>query len=68
MGATAIGATIYFGSEESTRQIQETAAAFEEAHQLEWPPFYGAIPETASSKQMKKIITQPQILQDRRIT
>lgn len=34
MGATAIGATIYFGSQESTRQIQEVAAAFEEAHQL----------------------------------
>ena len=34
MGATAVGATIYFGSEESTRQIQEIAAAFEEAHQL----------------------------------
>ena len=34
MGATAIGATIYFGSEESTRQLQEVAAAFEEAHQL----------------------------------
>ena len=34
MGATAIGATIYFGSEESNRQIQEIAAAFEEAHQL----------------------------------
>ncbi len=34
MGATAVGATIYFGSEESTRQIQEVAAAFEEAHQL----------------------------------
>lgn len=34
MGATAIGATIYFGSPESSRQIQEVAAAFEEAHQL----------------------------------
>lgn len=34
MGAAAIGATIYFGSEESSRQIQEIAAAFEEAHQL----------------------------------
>ncbi|MDT0676029.1 class I fructose-bisphosphate aldolase [Autumnicola musiva] len=34
MGATAIGATIYFGSPESNRQIQEIAAAFEEAHQL----------------------------------
>jgi fructose-bisphosphate aldolase, class I len=34
LGATAVGATIYFGSEESTRQIQEVSEAFEEAHQL----------------------------------
>lgn len=34
MGAAAIGATIYFGSEESTRQIQETSAAFHLAHEL----------------------------------
>jgi class I fructose-bisphosphate aldolase len=34
MGAAAVGATIYFGSEESHRQIVEVAAAFEEAHQL----------------------------------
>lgn len=34
LGATAIGATIYFGSEESNWQIQEIALAFEEAHQL----------------------------------
>lgn len=34
MGATAVGATIYFGSDESTRQIQEVAAAFERAHEL----------------------------------
>ncbi|MBI2943167.1 MAG: class I fructose-bisphosphate aldolase [Candidatus Wallbacteria bacterium] len=34
MGATAVGATIYFGSPESTRQIQEVAAAFHEAHSL----------------------------------
>lgn len=34
MGATAVGATIYFGSEESSRQIQEVAQAFHEAHQL----------------------------------
>ncbi|MGY5850210.1 class I fructose-bisphosphate aldolase [Salegentibacter sp. F14] len=34
LGATAVGATIYFGSEESNRQIQEIAAAFEQAHQL----------------------------------
>ena len=34
MGAVAVGATIYFGSEESTRQIQEVTEAFEEAHSL----------------------------------
>jgi class I fructose-bisphosphate aldolase len=34
MGAAAIGATIYFGSEESNRQIQEVADAFERAHEL----------------------------------
>ncbi len=34
LGATAVGATIYFGSEESNRQIVEVAEAFEQAHQL----------------------------------
>jgi class I fructose-bisphosphate aldolase len=34
LGATAVGATIYFGSDESTRQIQEISVAFEEAHRL----------------------------------
>lgn len=34
MGAAAVGATIYFGSDESTRQIVEVAEAFEYAHQL----------------------------------
>lgn len=34
LGATAVGATIYFGSPESARQIVEVAAAFERAHQL----------------------------------
>ncbi len=34
MGAVAVGATIYFGSEESNRQIQEVAKAFERAHEL----------------------------------
>lgn len=34
LGAVAVGATIYFGSEESTRQIQEIAEAFEYAHEL----------------------------------
>jgi len=34
LGAVAVGATIYFGSENSTRQIQEVSAAFERAHEL----------------------------------
>jgi len=34
MGAAAVGATIYFGSDESTRQIQEVSEAFEHAHSL----------------------------------
>lgn len=34
LGAAGIGATIYFGAEESRRQMQEISAAFEEAHQL----------------------------------
>merc|ERR1711974_204669 len=34
LGATAVGATIYFGSEDSNRQIIEIAEAFERAHEL----------------------------------
>ncbi|MEX1062751.1 MAG: class I fructose-bisphosphate aldolase [Balneolaceae bacterium] len=34
MGAAAVGATIYFGSEESNRQIVEVSEAFDYAHQL----------------------------------
>ncbi len=34
MGAVAIGATIYFGSEESKRQIMEVSEAFQYAHEL----------------------------------
>ncbi len=34
LGAAAVGATIYFGSDESTRQIQEVSKAFEMAHDL----------------------------------
>ncbi len=33
-GCAAIGATIYFGSDESTRQIQEVSKAFQMAHEL----------------------------------
>ncbi|MBO3460213.1 class I fructose-bisphosphate aldolase [Aetokthonos hydrillicola Thurmond2011] len=34
LGAAAVGATIYFGSENSTRQIQEVSKAFKRAHEL----------------------------------
>lgn len=34
MGAVGVGATIYFGSSESRRQIEEVSKAFHEAHEL----------------------------------
>jgi class I fructose-bisphosphate aldolase len=34
MGAVAVGATVYFGSPESDRQLQEIAVAFHAAHEL----------------------------------
>jgi len=34
MGAVAVGATIYFGSEESNRQIIEVSEAFQAAHEM----------------------------------
>src|SRR6186713_2700086 len=34
MGAVAVGATVYFGSDESTRQITEISKAFAQAHEL----------------------------------
>ncbi len=34
LGAVGVGATIYWGSEESTRQLQEVSEAFAEAHRL----------------------------------
>jgi class I fructose-bisphosphate aldolase len=34
MGAVGVGATIYFGSEQSDRQLQEVSEMFQEAHQL----------------------------------
>ena len=34
MGAVAVGATVFFGSEHSRRQIQEISDAFEHAHEL----------------------------------
>src|SRR5437588_9027845 len=34
MGAVAVGATIYFGSDESKRQLQEVTTMFQQAHEL----------------------------------
>jgi len=34
LGAAAVGATVYFGSEESMRQLQEVSEAFQAAHEL----------------------------------
>jgi len=34
LGAAGVGATIYYGSEESTRQIQEVSEAFQQAHEM----------------------------------
>jgi fructose-bisphosphate aldolase, class I len=34
MGAVAVGATVYFGSEQSRRQIEEVSKAFAQAHRL----------------------------------
>lgn len=34
LGAAGVGATIYYGSDEATRQIQEVSEAFHEAHQM----------------------------------
>ncbi len=34
LGAVAVGATIYFGSDQSTRQIEEVSACFQQAHEL----------------------------------
>ncbi|HXQ76410.1 MAG TPA: class I fructose-bisphosphate aldolase [Acidimicrobiales bacterium] len=34
LGAVGVGATVYFGSEQSDRQIQEVRAAFKSAHEL----------------------------------
>ncbi len=34
LGAAAVGATVYYGSEESSRQIEEISEAFQEAHEM----------------------------------
>lgn len=54
MGACAVGATIYFGSEESKRQIQEITKAFEYAHELGMATILWAYLRNAAFKQQDK--------------
>ncbi len=54
MGAVAVGATIYFGSEESKRQIQEVAEAFEYAHELGMATILWCYTRNAEFKQKDK--------------
>ncbi len=42
MGAAAVGATVFYGSEQSRRQIQEVSEAFEHAHELGMATFLWA--------------------------
>jgi fructose-bisphosphate aldolase, class I len=51
MGAVAIGATIYFGSPEATRQIQEVSTAFHQAHQLGMATILWCYTRSSSFKQ-----------------
>lgn len=61
LGATAVGATIYFGSDESARQIVEVANAFEEAHQLGMATVLWCYLRNPDFKKMVLIFMQRQI-------
>jgi len=54
MGAIAIGATIYFGSAESTRQLQEVSDAFQLAHELGMATILWCYTRNDAFKQGKK--------------
>lgn len=53
LGAVAVGATIYFGSEESTRQIQEVSKAFARAHELGMATILWCYLRNSTFKQVK---------------
>lgn len=65
MGAVAVGATIYFGSEESRRQIEEISAAFERAHELGMVTVLWAYLRNSAFKKMAWITMFPPILPGR---
>lgn len=54
MGACAVGATVYYGSEESKRQIQEITKVFEYAHELGMATILWAYLRNAAFKQQDK--------------
>jgi len=54
MGACAVGATVFFGSDESRRQIQEVSAAFEHAHDLGMVTILWAYTRNAAFKTAEK--------------
>lgn len=62
MGAAAVGATIYFGSNESGRQIVEIAEAFEQAHSLGMATVLWCYIRNSGFKKMEWIITLQPIL------
>jgi len=55
-GCAGVGATIYFGSEESKRQLQEVTKAFARAHELGCSPSCGATCEMLRSRPRKSTI------------
>ena len=60
LGAVGVGATIYFGSEESTRQLQEVSEAFAEAHAARaCSPCCGATCATTPSRRTASTTASP---------
>lgn len=59
MSAVAVGATIYFGSEQSRRQIEEISAAFERAHELGMVTVLWAYLRNSSFKKTASITMYP---------
>src|SRR5688500_739486 len=54
MGAVAVGATIYFGSEESDRQIGEVGEAFQRAHEMGMATILWCYPRNTAVKTKEK--------------
>lgn len=65
MGAVAVGATIYFGSDQSRRQLVEIAELLNMRTNSVWQPFFGAICVTVISRKALWIIILPPTSPDR---